>query len=175
MAESYVGEIRVFAGVKVPRNWMACNGQQLNVADYQALYALIGQTYGGSGSSTFNLPNLQGKLVAGVGQGSGLSAYTLGQNFGTYNVTLTADQTAHSHDLQASTGVANSLSPQAGVFAAAPDSYAAYVPNANGTTLRQLDPALLGTEGYGQPHSNVMPSLAFGYIICVNGIYPTFN
>lgn len=178
MAEGFVGEIRVFAGLRIPQNWLACNGQELNVSAYQALYALIGQTYGGNGSSTFNLPNLQGRLIAGAGQGVGLSSYSLGQTFGAYTVQLSDDQTAHSHTLQVSTAAGSSLSPQTNVYAGAPStSYGAYVKNTGSPapTLRPLDPALLSNEGAGQAHSNMMPSVAFNYIICVNGLYPTFN
>ena len=135
---------------------------------------MIGVQYG-SGPGTFNLPNLQGKLVAGYGQGAGLTAYTLGQTFGSYAVTLSADQSAHTHGLQASTDPASNLSPANGVFATIPNSSAAYVPNNPGTTLRQFDPAMLSSQGSNQPHSNVMPCLAFNYIICAVGLYPTFN
>ncbi|HYP09827.1 MAG TPA: tail fiber protein [Bryobacteraceae bacterium] len=174
MAEGYIGEVRIFAGNNIPQGWLACNGQSLNISEYEGLYSLIGTQYGGSGA-TFNLPNLQGKLVAGYGQGPGLTGYTLGQNFGSYAVTLSANQTAHVHAMQASTAAATSLSPVNGVFAALPSPSAAYVPNNAGTTLRQFDGAMLSSEGSNQAHSNVMPCLAFNYIICVNGLYPTFN
>jgi microcystin-dependent protein len=174
MAEGYIGEIRVFAGNNIPQGWLACNGQSVSINDYQALYSLIGAQYG-SGAGTFNLPNLQGKLVAGYGQGTGLTAYALGQSFGSYAVTLSADQTSHTHGLQASTAPASNVSPANNVFSATANSFAAYVPNNTGTTLRQFDPAMLSSQGSNQAHSNVMPCLAFNYIICVTGLYPAFN
>jgi microcystin-dependent protein len=175
MAEGYLGEIRVFASSKIPQNWMACNGQELPIAEYEALYSLIGQQYGGTGNSTFGLPNLQGQVITGSGQGPGLSSYTMGQTFGSSTVTLTQEQTTHSHGLAVSTGGATSQGPQGNVFAAAPASYATYVPNVQGTVLRPLDPSMLNSQGSGLSHSNIMPSLVINYIICVNGIYPNFD
>ena len=154
---------------------MACNGQLLSISEYEALYSLIGTTYGGSGTD-FALPNLQGLLVAGTGQGVKLSNYAMGVIFGGYDVNLQQNQALHVHNLLASTAPATSLSPGNMVFAAAPTGYATYVSNPADTTQRQLDPRLLANTGGSQAHSNMMPSVAFNYIICVQGgQYPDFN
>jgi microcystin-dependent protein len=89
MTQPYVGEIRMFGGNFAPPNWAFCNGQQLSISQYQVLFTVIGTTYGGNGQTTFNLPNLQGRLGVGMGQGGGLSNYVLGQTAGTETVTLT--------------------------------------------------------------------------------------
>lgn len=175
MAEAYIGEIRIFTGQKVPNGWLLCNGQSLSVSGNEALFSLIGATYGGNGTSNFNVPNLQGMLVAGYGQGTGLTAYNLGQSFGAYNVNLTPAQTAHTHALQASNVAAQSQSPVNNCYAATPTNFTSYVTYTPQTQLRQLDSKLLSAEGGNQPHSNMMPSLAFNYIICAVGLYPQSN
>src|SRR5436853_6609810 len=89
MAQPYVGEIRIFAGNFAPAGWMFCQGQLLPISEYETLFNLIGTTYGGDGQPTFGLPDLQGRAPLHMGQGTGLSAYTIGQNVGTELVTLT--------------------------------------------------------------------------------------
>src|SRR3954465_571971 len=99
MAQPYVGEIRMFAGNFAPAGWMFCAGQVLPISENETLFQLIGTTYGGDGESTFQLPNLQGRIP--VRQGSG---YTIGQLGGVEQVTLTTNQIpAHSHPLLATT------------------------------------------------------------------------
>ena len=89
MTQPYVGEIRMFGGNFAPSSWAFCNGQTLAISQYQVLFTLIGTTYGGNGTTTFNLPNLQGQLAVGMGQGPGLSNYPIGQTGGVESVTLT--------------------------------------------------------------------------------------
>ena len=88
MTQPYVGEIRMFGGNFAPSSWAFCNGQTLAISQYQVLFTLIGTTYGGNGTTTFNLPNLQGQLAVGMGQGPGLSNYPIGQTGGVESVTL---------------------------------------------------------------------------------------
>src|SRR5512136_2572601 len=98
MAQPYVGEIRMFAGNFAPQGWMFCEGQLLPISQYDALFNLIGTTYGGDGINTFALPDLRGRVIVGPGQGSGLSNYVLGQQGGVETVTLTTNQIPqHSH------------------------------------------------------------------------------
>ena len=100
MTQPYVGEIRMFGGNFAPSSWAFCNGQTLAISQYQVLFTLIGTTYGGNGTTTFNLPNLQGQLAVGMGQGPGLSNYPIGQTGGVESVTLTtANMAAHNHPL----------------------------------------------------------------------------
>lgn len=174
MSEAYLGEIRMFAGSYAPQNWLPCNGQLLAIQQYQALYTLIGTQYGGDGVNTFAVPNLQGVLPIGVGKGNGSAyTYTIGNTAGTYQASVAAPP-AHSHALAASSNNASTASPAGAVFASAPSGFVQYAPsNAAGVTRPSLDPKLLGNTGGGQPHSNMMPSLALSFIICAAGMYPT--
>ena len=106
MSEAFIGEIRAFPHTFATQDWLECNGQMVAVQQYQALYAVIGQTYGGSGNTTFALPNLAGCAAVGMGQGPSLSAYTLGRPpAGATAVTLTpAELPNHRHTLTAKLG-----------------------------------------------------------------------
>lgn len=96
--EGTVGEIRMFAGTFAPMNWSICNGQTLALRAYTALYAIIGTNYGGDGTTTFKLPDLQGRTIVGTGQGVGLTNYDLGDSTGTETATLSLSQmSAHNH------------------------------------------------------------------------------
>ncbi|MDQ2771522.1 MAG: tail fiber protein [Bacteroidota bacterium] len=178
--ENYIGEIRIFAGNFAPLGWLFCNGQLLSISDYEALFTLLGTTYGGDGQNTFALPNLQSRAVVGVGQGPGLSNYVLGQSAGTENVTLTTNQLpTHSHQVQAApkahTGTPTQDNP-AGAYLGdgggsiyAPSSGTGHL--ANGAfTGGQVSAA-----GASQAHSNIQPLLATNYIIATEGIYPSSN
>src|SRR5579859_6019356 len=97
-----LGEIRMFAGTFAPVGWMLCAGQPLPISQYEALYTLLGTTYGGDGTATFALPDLRGRGPVHVGQGQGLSNYVLGQKAGAESVTLLVNQIAgHNHPFQA--------------------------------------------------------------------------
>src|SRR5215831_359601 len=120
MSNAFLGQITMFGGNFAPRNTALCNGQTLPIAQNQALFALLGTTYGGNGQTTFALPNLQSQLPVHQGQGAGLSSYSLGQTGGTSNVTI--DQTTmptHNHTFNATTAdgtsatIANNLLPGA--------------------------------------------------------------
>src|SRR3954463_4050754 len=98
MSQPYVGVIRIFAGNFAPVNWAFCNGQLLAISENDALFALIGTTYGGDGQSTFGLPDLRSRVPIHQGQGPGLSNYVIGQNGGVETVTLTVQQIpVHTH------------------------------------------------------------------------------
>src|ERR1700733_2712088 len=99
MADPFVAEIRIFPFNFAPIQWAFCNGQLLPISQNTALFSLIGTFYGGNGTSTFQLPNLQGCCVIDAGQGSGLSQYAVGESGGSTNVTLTVQELpAHPHD-----------------------------------------------------------------------------
>ncbi len=172
--EPYLGEIRIFAGNYAPQNWMICNGAQLRIADYQALYSLVGTTYGGDGVNNFNIPNLVGRLPIGQGTGPGLTARQIGQTGGADTVQLTSSATvgAHTHAFYASTD--NASTPYAGpttVFAKAQGTDVFY---ANDTsTASALSADVVMSKGSGNAHANQMPAQSINYIICVaGGIYP---
>src|SRR5271165_3660849 len=92
MANPYLAEIRMFGGNFAPSGWALCNGQILSISQNTALFSLLGTQYGGNGTSTFALPNLQGRAAVGMGTGAGLSTYVEGEDFGQQSVTLTVNQ-----------------------------------------------------------------------------------
>ncbi|MBF0371095.1 MAG: phage tail protein [Magnetococcales bacterium] len=103
MADSYLGEIRLFPYTFNPRDWLFCDGQILSISQYSALFSILGATYGGDGRSNMQLPDLKGRAPIHPGTGSGLSSYSLGQKSGTEGVVISSDQMpAHSHQLKGS-------------------------------------------------------------------------
>lgn len=171
-----LGEIRIFAGNFAPQGWFLCQGQLLPISQYEALYNLIGTTYGGDGQTTFGLPNLQGRGPVHIGQGLGLSNYVLGQASGSETVTLTSNQMpAHTHLFQA--GV-NTDGTKTTLF----DGTNAYPGVTSGATYASTTDSTMGTmtgpggiTGGNQPHENMQPFLAVNFIIAYEGIYPSQN
>lgn len=167
MAEPYIGEIRVFSGTFAPIGWALCNGQLLSISDADALYSLIGTTYGGDGQTTFGLPDLRGRVPIHTGSG-----YTLGQIGGSETVTLTSQNLpVHSHGAQASDANATSSDPT-GRFWATNTDFRCY---SNATTNTSFAGGAIGAAGGSQPHDNMMPFLTVSYIIALEGVYPSFN
>ena len=167
MSQPYIGEIRMFAGNFAPVGWMFCEGQLLSIADNQALFQLIGTTYGGDGQSTFALPDLRGRLP--IHQGSG---FTPGQNGGAEQVTLTVNQIpAHTHPFQASTSLASSSTP-ANQFPAITQA-STITPYGTDNPQVQLSPNSVGSVGGSQPHNNFQPYLCVDFIISLFGIFPS--
>lgn len=174
MADPFVGEIRAFGFTYPPQDWVLCNGQLLNVQQYQVLYTVIGNTYGGTQNVSFAVPNLMTRAPAGVGAGPGLTPVTLGQSYGAPSVTLTENQIAN-HDHSA-IGYSAPLAGLIGTITAANEAYIA-------RTLGQFDfvpPAsplvemasMIQPIGDGGPHENRQPYLALNFCICVSGEYP---
>ncbi|MFD2720678.1 phage tail protein [Hymenobacter monticola] len=175
--DAFVGEIRPVGFNFAPRNWMLCQGQTLSIAQNTALFSILGTSYGGDGRTTFNLPNLCGQAVVGVGQGPGLSLYKPGQVAGTETVTLTMDQLpAHVHafggTFPVQDGPANSAEPAGGFPASTGENNQYSEGPGSGTMAANLVQGAAGVAGGSQPHSNMMPSLCINYIICVSGIFP---
>lgn len=174
----YIGEIRLFAGNFAPVNWHICDGSQLNIADYNALFALLGTTYGGNGVSTFGLPDFRGRVGISQGHGTATDAtnHALGQTGGTETVTLNASSMpAHNHALNtAGTGATTATFGPTVTFANTTGQNTMYV-NAGGTPATASPAATtIGNTGGGQAHDNVMPGLGVNYIISLAGLYPTF-
>jgi microcystin-dependent protein len=166
----YIGEIRMFGGNFAPAGWAFCNGQSMAISENEALFQLIGTTYGGDGQETFNLPNLQGRLP--LHQGAG---YQMGQSGGESSVTLTVQQTpSHGHPLVGSGATASGTNPAGAVFAHLPD---AGVQTAYGSTapFGGIDPSSVAPTGGSQSHSNMQPFLAVSFIISLFGVFPTQN
>jgi microcystin-dependent protein len=166
MSDPYIGEIRLFGGNYAPAGWRLCDGSLVSISESEALYTLLGTTYGGDGQSTFALPDLRGRLP--VHQGSG---YVPGQAAGTETVTLTGAQFgAHSHPFQGSANPGGQKNP-AGNVPATIVAGSAYVQQPATTALAggSIQPA----PGGNQPHSNMQPSLCLTFIIALVGIFPT--
>jgi microcystin-dependent protein len=171
MAEPFLGEIRMFGGNFAPLGWAFCNGQIMSIADNEALFSLVGTTYGGDGVNTFALPNLQSRIPMHQGQGGGLSPYVMGQIGGTENVTLNAQNLPqHSHGTAASSGNGGASSP-AGSYWASNAATKQYAPATNTT----MAPTAMSLTGGNQPHQNLMPLLTISFIIALEGIYPSRN
>ena len=174
MSDPYLGEIRLFAFPKIPSGWAACNGQQLSVADNNALFALIGVTYGGNGTTTFGVPNLNGTIPIGQGTGTGLTARTMAQTGGTETVTLTAaDTPPHTHSLQATTATATTTQIGATVTHAGITGEKHYVSSIPPSTKTfELAPNAITSISGDQAHNNIMPTMALNYCICTLGTWP---
>lgn len=178
--EPYLGEIRIFAGTFAPDGWQYCQGQLLNISDNEALYTLLGTTYGGDGQTTFGLPNLASRVAVGQGPLPGGTTYQLGQALGVESVTLNANQLAtHTHpftgSVAASAGGAGATSPGGNYFGdqGRATNYASTLGNTPGTLG---DGAIVGQSspaGSSQAHANIQPVLAISYIISMQGIYPS--
>lgn len=166
MGTPYIGEIRMFAGNFPPVGWAFCNGAQLPISQYDALYNLIGTLYGGDGQTYFLLPNLQSRAPLHVGPG-----ISLAQMAGAEQVTLTTQQIPpHNHTPQGNSNSGNVNKPANAVWASS--SMNVFTPNApvsNETFSAQaIDPT-----GQNQPHDNMLPFLAINFIIALFGIYPS--
>jgi microcystin-dependent protein len=172
MSESYVGEIRPFAGNFAPAGWALCDGSLLPIADNQVLFTLIGTTYGGDGQTTFGLPDLRGRALIHQGSASGLATYTIGEPVGAESVTISTGQMAnHAHSFGGTTTAGNASTPDPTVILAAT---AAGFPIYDGTaTPVALSPRAVSTAGGSQPHNNRQPFLAVTYIISLFGIFPS--
>jgi microcystin-dependent protein len=178
MQDAFIGCIFHFAGNFAPRGYMLCQGQLLPIAQYTALFSILGTTYGGNGQTNFALPDLRGRLAIGAGQGLGLSNIDLGQMAGSENVTLlTQNLPAHNHTLRCDTNPASVGAPSNNLLADSGTSQSGGVPvysnsNApNGTlNIKSVTPS-----GGNQPLSIQNPLLGVNYIICVEGIYPSRN
>jgi microcystin-dependent protein len=182
MSNPFLGEIRVFAGNFSPRSWAFCRGQLLPISQNDALYALLGTTFGGDGQVTFGLPDTQGRVVIGQGTGPGLSSYIVGQESGTESVTLTSNQLPqHTHSMLAYVTPATTSNPTNAVLAQTGITYpGSQIQNSlfylSGTANTAGLPAdTIQAAGGNQPHDNNMPGLVLNYIIALEGIFPSRN
>jgi microcystin-dependent protein len=164
MSNPYIGEIRMVGFNFAPVGWVLCNGQLLPISQNDALYNLIGTTYGGDGQSTFGLPNLQSRIPFHMG-----NSLILGQLSGTETVTLITNEIpAHFHTLAANSGNGTKASAAGEVWAAS--TLGEFSTEANSHTM---DPSAIAATGGGQPHDNVPPFLVINFIISLYGIYPS--
>ena len=182
MTEPYVGQVLPFGFNFAPRNWAQCQGQIFSISQNTALFSILGTSYGGNGQSTFGLPNLQGSVPVGMGQGTGLSDYVVGETGGESSVTLVSGQMPlHSHPLVATSTVGTSLGATdnqlamgtAGGGKGGGGGYQAriYSTNlANATT--GLAPQAISIVGQSLRHNNMQPYLAVNFCIALTGVYP---
>ena len=166
MSEPFLSEIRIFAFNFPPKGWAFCNGQTLPIAQNQALFSLLGTTYGGNGQTTFQLPNLQGKVSMGFS-----NFHNLGEASGSQAVNLTANQIpAHTHTVNCNKSGGDGVSPVGKVSAFDAD-YPAYSSSGGAA----LSPVAIGGGGSDQPHNNLAPYLVVSFCIALVGVFPSRN
>lgn len=166
MSEPFLSEIKIVSFNFPPKGWALCNGQFLPINQNQALFALLGTTYGGNGQTTFALPNLRGRVPIHFGSG-----HDLGEAAGSTSVTINIQQLpTHTHFVNASNTVGDTPSPSGTLLADTPANI--YNPPNNLTTL---NPANVSSVGGSQPHNNMMPYLVLNFIIALQGIFPSRN
>lgn len=187
--DPYLGEIRTFSFAKAPVGWLPCNGQTLQITQYAALYALLGTNFGGNGTTTFMLPNLQGATV--IGSMLNRTSYKTGATGGSETVALTTATTPpHQHLMEVNTIAATAAVQPANSYLAplqvhqttATSSYEVingYAPAATNSSLPAnpvvLPAATISTEGAGQAHANMSPYLALNVCIATQGNFPPRN
>ena len=166
--DAYLGEIRMFAGNSAPDGWSFCQGQQLDISNNTALFALLGTLYGGDGVRTFALPDLRGRVPVHAGQGVS-STFTQGMTAGQSTVTLFSNNLpAHNHLLHVSNLPGGSDSPANNFLAASEMQNAGYAHTADA----ESSPVALLNTGGTEAHNNLQPYLCINFIICVAGIFP---
>ena len=164
----------MFGFGRTPNGWQACDGSLLPISQYDALFALIGTTYGGDGQTTFAVPDLRGRLPIHQGQGPGLSNYVIGQRAGTETVTVLPTQMpAHTHTLVATSGAASAATPANTVLPGSVSGETFYVSDITGATALPMSAQSTSLAGGSQPHENCMPTLTVQYCIATFGIFPS--
>ena len=175
MSNPFIAQITLFGGNFAPRGWAYCDGQLLQIASNQALFSLLGTTFGGDGEVTFALPDLRGRVPVGPRQGPGLDSVPLGGRAGSNDTTLTQQQIpAHSHTatLRAKAGTGNTDDAAGNALAQTGDDL--YAVEAPDTDMDSSSVTIANTGG-GEAHSNMQPSLGVNYIIALIGIFPSPN
>lgn len=163
MSTPYMSEIRIFSFNFPPKGWALCNGQLLPINQNQALFSLLGTTYGGNGTTNFALPNLMGRMPLHFGEG-----FAQGQVGGETAHTLTQTEMApHAHGVTASSASASAASLAGNLWANG------NVPAYTDPGSVVLNPAVLGAAGGSQPHDNMPPYLVLNFCIALQGIFPS--
>jgi microcystin-dependent protein len=182
MSNPFVAEIRIFPFNFAPVGWAMCNGQLLPISQNTALFSLLGTNFGGDGKSTFGLPNFQGSVPIGWGQGPGLSVRSVGESGGAATVTLLQTELpSHAHTLVATTTTGTTATSNANQLALASaggskqsaGSVAVFYSSAGVNTA--LAPNAIGISGQSVPHNNMMPYLGLNFCIALQGVFPARN
>jgi microcystin-dependent protein len=165
MTEPFLAEIKIFSFNFAPKGWAMCNGQLLSISQNQALFSLLGTTYGGDGQTTFALPNLQGRTPVHFGNG-----IVLGERAGEEAHTLVnSEMPLHTHPASGVSANGDAPVPTGAILAA--ETTAMYAPPA--ANLVALDPASITAIGGSQPHNNMQPFLTLNFCIALQGIFPS--
>lgn len=179
MTQPYLGEIRMFGGNFAPMGWVMCDGQLMSIAENDALYQLLGTTYGGDGINTFGAPDLRGRVPTHQGSRSG-QTYVIGQMAGSESVTLTPNQLpSHTHPTFAVSVAGSVAVPTTATMISdqgpAGQKIYAYTPYSAANEQIALTAASTTTAGGNQPHDNMQPYLGVNFILAIAGIFPTQN
>jgi microcystin-dependent protein len=165
--EAYIGQVICVGFSFAPVGWALCQGQVLPIQGNEALYSLIGTTFGGNGQTTFGLPDLQGRTALGMGAQPGGTSYAIGQQGGVESVTLSVNQIpSHGHPANARSA-GTGIDPTNSVIAGGQSIFA------SASETETMAANALSNAGGSQPHENRQPYLTLNWIICLNGIYPT--
>jgi microcystin-dependent protein len=165
MSEPFLSEIKIVSFNFAPKGWALCNGQLLPINQNQALFALLGTTYGGNGQTTFALPNMRGQVPIHMGNG-----HTLGETAGSTSVTLNIQQLpTHLHALQGTNTNGAVANPTNASLGAVNNMYT------GPSNLTTINPGSVTSVGGSQPHNNMMPYLVLNFIIALQGIFPSRN
>ena len=176
MSEPYIGEIRMFGFPRIPTGWLACDGSLQPISQYEALYTLLGTSYGGDGQTTFGLPDLRGSAPMHEGTGLGLTPRVIGQQLGTEEVTLTSQTTAqHNHSLLASQVQATTATPDPSQMLGALTGDVWYFSTQGSATAQTMATNSTSLVGGNQPHDNTMPTLTVSFCIAWTGVWPSQN
>ncbi|HEX6371295.1 MAG TPA: tail fiber protein [Longimicrobium sp.] len=164
-SESFLAEIRIVSFNFAPSGWARCNGQLLPINQNQALFALLGTTYGGNGQTNFALPNLQGRVPIHFD-----ASHDLGESAGSTSVMLNIQQLpTHVHGVMVNSASSNSANPIGNFLGNANNMYVAP------QSLTPVNPGTITSVGGSQSHNNMMPYLTLNFIIALQGIFPSRN
>ena len=164
MSTPFLAEIKIISWNFPPKGWAFCNGQLLPINQNQALFSILGTTYGGDGRTTFALPDLRGRAPVHMGNG-----FTEGQRGGEISHTvIMSEMPAHNHLPQGNTGAPSQGNPAGNFWAALAGSY-------SGSANSNMNPASISQVGGSQPHQNMQPYLVLNFIIALQGIFPSQN
>jgi microcystin-dependent protein len=172
MSDPYLGEIRMVGFNFAPKGWALCNGALLAISSNEALFSLLGTTFGGDGISTFALPDLRSRVPVHFGQGAGLSNYTLGEQTGSETEALSAAQMpVHNHAVSCYIGGGNQPGPSGNLPAV--ESTGTSLDYTNAAANGTMSSAMVGNAGSGNAHTNIQPVLCVNFVIAMQGIFPS--